>query len=234
MSNFDYITKKDMKEYNLNWPQILDHPYRILMIEGFASGKTNSLLSLINHQPDIDKIYLCAKDPYEEKYQFLISKRESTHSKPFNDPKAVIEYSNDMDDIYKNIEEYNLNKKRKILIVCDGMTADMLSSNKVNPVVTELFIRGRKLNIFLVFMKPSYFAVPKNIRLNSTHYFIMKIPNKRDIQQITFNHSSDIDLQDFLNLYTKCTAKPYSFLATDTTLSSDNPLRFREIHTGRI
>ena len=91
------------------------------------------------------------------------------------------------------------------------MIADTLSNKKLNPILTELFIRGRKLNICLVFITQSYFAVPKNIRLNSTHYFVMKIPNKRELQQIAFNHSSDIDFQNFMNLYEKCTAKPYSF-----------------------
>ena len=95
----------------------------------------------------------------------------------------------------------------------------MLRDKKPNPIVTESFIRGRKRNIF-------YFAVPKNIRLNSTHYFAMKIPNKRGLQQIAFNHSSDIDFQDFMNLYKKCTAKPYLFLVIDTTLASDNSSRF--------
>ena len=86
-----------------------------------------------------------------------------------------------------------------------------LAIKKLNPIVMELFIRGKKLNISIVFITQSYFTVPKNIRLNSTHYFIMKIPNKRDLQQIAFNHSSDIDFQDFMNLYKKCTEKPYSF-----------------------
>ena len=86
-----------------------------------------------------------------------------------------------MDDFYKNIEEYNPNKKRKILIVFDDMIADMLSNKKLNPIVTELFIRGRKLNISLVFITQCYFAVPKNVRLNSTHYFIMKIANKQEL-----------------------------------------------------
>ena len=99
------------------------------------------------------------------------------------------------------------------------MLADMLSNKKLNPILTELFIRGRKLNICLVFITQSYFAVPKNIRLNSTHYFVMKIPNKRELQQIAFNHSSDIDFQDFMNLYKKSTAKPYSFFVIDTTLA---------------
>ena len=110
----------------------------------------------------------------------------------------------------------------------------MLSNKKVNPIVTEFFIRGRKLNTSLAFVTQSYFAVPKNIRLNSTLYFVMKIPNKRELQQISFNHSSDIDFQDFMNLYKKCTAKPYSFLVIDTTLTSDNPLRIRKNLVERI
>ena len=92
------------------------------------------------------------------------------------------------------------------------MIADMLSNKKLNSTVTELFVRCRKINIFLVFITQSYFAIPKNIKLNSTHYFIMKIPNERELQQIAFNHSSDIEFQGFMNLYKKCTAKSYSFL----------------------
>ena len=133
-----------------------------------------------------------------------------------------------MDDIYKNIEEYNPNKKQETLIVFDDMIADMLSNKKLNPIVTELFIRGRKLNISLVFITQSYFAVPKNIRLNSTHYFIMKIPNKQELQQIAFNHSSDIGFKSFMNLYEKCVAKPYSFLVIDATLSLNNTSCFRK------
>ena len=144
---------------------------------------TISLFNLISYQPDIDKIYLYAKDRYEVKYQFLINKWESTGSKHFNDSKAFIAYSNDMDDIFKTIEEYSPNKKRKILIIFDDTIADMLSNKKLNPIVTELFIRARKLNISLVFITQSYFAVLKNIRLNSTHCFITKIPNKQELQQ---------------------------------------------------
>ena len=107
-----------------------------------------------------------------------MNEQKSTDLKHFRDSKAFIEYSNDMDDIYKNIEEYNPNKKRKTLIVFDYMFVDMVSNKKLNPIVTELSIRGRELNNSLVFITQSYFAVPKNIRLNSTHYFITKIPNK--------------------------------------------------------
>ena len=114
------------------------------------------------------------------------------------------------DDIYKNVEEYIPNKKRKILIVFDDMIADILSNKKLNPIETVRF---------LLFLSQTYFAVRKNIKRNSTYYFIMKIPNKRELQQNAFNHSSDIYFKDFMNLYKKCTAKPYSFLLTDTTLA---------------
>ena len=192
MFNFDYISKENIKEHNLKWPEIPNHPYRILIIGDSGSGKTNALLNLTDHKPDIDKIYLYAKDPYKAKYQLLTKKRESTGLKYLNDLKAFIEYSNDMDDIYKNIKEYNPNRKQKILIVFDDMISDMLSNKKLNPIVTELFIRGRKLNISLIFITKSYFAVLKNNKLNSTHYFVMKFLNKKKFQQIAFNHSSDI------------------------------------------
>ena len=122
-----------------------------------------------------------------------------TGIKHLNDSKALIEYSNNMDDAYKNNKEHNSNKKRKILIAFEDVTADMLSNKKLNPIVTELLIRERKLNIF-VFITQSYFAIPKNIRLNSSHYFVMKIPNERELQQIGFNHSSDIEFQDYESL----------------------------------
>ena len=127
MINFDDVTKENIKKHNPKWLQIPAHLHRILIIGGSAYGKINSSVNLIDQPLDIDKIYLYAKDPYEAKYHFLISKRESTDLKHFNDSKAFIEHSYDMDDIYKNIEEYNPNKKRKILIVFDYMIADMLS-----------------------------------------------------------------------------------------------------------
>ena len=110
-----------------------------------------------------------------------------------------------MQDVYKNIEEYNISKKRKILIVFDDMIADMINNKKLNLIVTELFIRGRKLNVSLVFITQSYFKVPKDVRLNSTYFFIMKSPNKRELQQIALNHLLDIDLKDFTKIYKKCT-----------------------------
>ena len=156
-------------------------------------------------------MYLYAKDPYEGKYKFLINKRENIGLKHFNDPKTFVEYSNDMQDVYKNIEEYNVDKERKILIVFDGMIPDMINNKKLNSVVTELFITDRKLNIFLSFITQSYSKVPKDVRLNSTHFFIMKLPNKIELQQIALNHSSDISSKDFIKIHKKYTVEPYSF-----------------------
>ena len=153
--NVDDVLKEETKEHS-NWSQIPD-PYIILRIRGSASGKKN----LLSQQPNVGKVYLYAKDPYEAKYQFLIHNKQSTGLKHFNDFKAFIEYCNNMDDIYKNFEEYSPNKKQKVLIVFNDMVSDMLSNRKLTQIGTELFIRGRKLNISLVSIKQSYLAVPK-------------------------------------------------------------------------
>ena len=108
------------------------------------------------------------------------------------------------------------------------MIADMINHKKSNSIVTDSFIWGRKLNISLVFITESYFKVPKDVRINTKHFFIIKIPNKRELQQIAQNHSWDINFKDFIKNYKKCTTEPHSFLVNDTTLSSDNPLRFRK------
>ena len=228
MTNFDDYTNENRTEHNKNWLHTLDKPYRILIIGGSGSGKTNVLLNLIEDQPDTNKIYLNVTDPYEEKYQYLINKRESVGINHFDNPKAFIKYSNDIRDVYKNINYYNPNKENK-LIVFDDMIADMIHNKKLDSLVTELFIRGRKLHISLVFITQSYFKDPKDVTLNTTHFFIAKISNKRELQQIVTNHSSDIRTKDFINIYRKCTGKPYSFLVIDTTLASDNHLRFRKI-----
>ena len=138
MINFDEYTNENKMEHNSKWSYIPDHPYIILIIGGSGSGKINALLNLINSQPDIDKIYLYGKDPYEAKYQYLINKREKVGLDHFDDPKAFMKYSNDMQDVYKNIEDYNKIKKRKVLIIFDDMIADMINNNTLNPVVTEL------------------------------------------------------------------------------------------------
>ena len=123
-----------------------------------------------------------------------------------------------MQEVYKKIDEYNADKKRKIFIVFDGIFADMINNKKLNTIITKLFIRGRKLNIYLVFITQSYFKVPEDVRLNSNHFFVVKIPNKRKLQQIALNHSSDINSKDFIKIGKECTA----------TLATDNPIRFRK------
>ena len=184
MINFDNYGSKNKTEHNENWPYSPDHPYRILIIGGSGSGKTNVLFNLIENQPDIDKVYLYAKDPYEAKYQYLIKIREKVGIDHHNDPRAYIEYLNDMHDVYRNINYYNPYKENKILIVFDDMIADTIKNKKIDSIVTELFISGRKLNISLVFITQSYFKVPKDVRLNTTHFFIAKIPNSRELQKI--------------------------------------------------
>ena len=139
----------------------------MLIIRGSGSGKTNALLNLIENQPDIDKIYLHAKDPYEAKYQYLINKREGVGIDHFNDPKAFTEYPNDMHDVYENIDECDPDKENKILIVFDDIIADITKNKKLNSIVTKLFIRGTKLNIYLILnislITNSYFKVPKDV-----------------------------------------------------------------------
>ena len=211
MINLDNIINEKNKEYNQKWSYIPDHPYRILIIGGSGSGKTNTLLNLINEQKDIDKIYLYAKDLSEPKYEYLIKNRENAGIKHVNDSKAFIECSNTMDDVYENIDDYNPSRKRKILIVFDDMIADIMTNKKFQSIIKELFIRCRKLNISLVFITQSYFSVPKDVRLNSTHYLIMKINNKRELQNIAINHSADIDYKDFMKIYRECIKEPFNF-----------------------
>ena len=133
-----------------------------------------------------------------------------------------------MDDVYENVNNYNPSKKRKVLITFDDMIADIMTNKKFQSIIKELFIRCRKLNISLVFITQSYFSVPKDVRLNSTHYFIMKINNKKELQNIAINHSADIDYKDFMKIYRECTREPYNFLTINIILPSSNPLRFRK------
>ena len=228
MINLDNIVNNNNKDHNVNWPYIPDHPYRILIIGGSGSGKVNTLLNLINEQRDIDKIYLYAKDLSESKYEHLIKNLENAGIKHLNDSKAFIDYSNTMDDVYENIDDYNLNRKRKTLIVFDDMIADIMTNKKFQSIIKELFVRCRKINVSLVFITKSYFSVPKDVRLNSAQYLIMKINNKRELQNITINHSADINYKDFIKMYRECTKEPYNFLTIDTTVPSTNPLRFRK------
>ena len=198
--------------------------YGILIIGGSGSGKPNALLNLINNQPDIDKTYLHAKEPSESKYQYLVKKREKVGLYHYDDPKAFIEYLDDMQN-YKNIEEYNLGKKCKVLTVFDDMIADMINNKRLNPVVAELLIRGRKVNISVVFIMQSFFKVSKEVRLSVFSY---KIRNKRECQQK--DNSKSFIRHWFQRFYRNL--KKY---ATNHILfwlmmqSSDNPLRFKRI-----
>ena len=133
-----------------------------------------------------------------------------------------------MDDVHNNIDDYNPRRKRKILIIFGDMVADVIGNKTFQATIKELFIRCRKLNISLVFITQSYFSVPKIVRLDCTHYLIMKVHNKKELQQIAINHSTDIDYKDSMKIYRNCTNEPYSFLAIDTTLPADNHLRFRK------
>ena len=190
------------------------------------SGKTNALLNLIKEQDDIDKMCLYAKDLSERKYEFLIKKREDVGIKRLNDSNLFMECSNTMDDVDENIDDYNPNRQRKVLIVFDDMIADIMTNKKFQAIIKDLFIRCRKVNISLVFITRSYFYVPKDVRLNATH-LIMRISNKRELQNIAINHFVDIDYKDLAKFYIECTKKPYSSLTIDTTLPISDLLRFR-------
>ena len=207
MLNLDDIVS-NKKDHNL--------PFRILTIGPSGSGKTNTLLHLINNFHPIDKIYLYAKDTDEKKYQYLINKREQAGIKNVNDPHAFIEYSSEMNDALVDINNYNKNRDKKVLIIFDDMIADIMRSEKFKAIVKELFVRCRKLNISIVFITQSYFRAPKDARLNSTHYILMKIGNKKELKSIAEENSDHLDFKDFLKIYNYCSKEPYSFMLVDT------------------
>ena len=186
-----------------------DWPFRMLIIGPSGSGKTNTLLHLINNLHPIDKIYLYAKDIDEKKYQFLINKREQAGLKKLNDCKAFIEYSNDMSDALDDINNYSKNRDKKVLIVFDDMIPDIEYDK-------ELFYRARKINVPIVFITQSYFRALKDPRLNSTHYILVKIGNKKELKSIAEEKSGNLDYKDFLKIYNYCTKEPYSFMTIDT------------------
>ena len=192
----------------------------MLIIGPSGSGKTNTLLHLINNFNPIDKIYLYAKDTDEKKYQFLINKREQARIKNLNDRHAFIEYSNDMDDVLDDINNYNKNRDKKVLIIFDDMIAGIMRSEKFKAIVKELFIRCRKLNISIVFITQCYFRTPKDARLNITHYILMKMGNKKELKSIAEENSGHLDFKDFLKIYNYCTKEPYSFMLLDTRLTA--------------
>ena len=222
MLNLDNIVSNKKENKDNNWP------FRMLIIGSSGSGKTNTLLHLLNNLHPIDKIYLYAKDLSEPKYELLINKREQAGIKNLNDPHAFMEYSNDMDDVLDDINNYNKNRDRRVLIVFDDMIADIMSSKKFKAIIKELFIRCRKLNISIVFITQSYSRTPKEGRLNSTHYVIMKTQSRKELQNIPQENSVDIDFKDFLKTYKDYTSEPYSCMIIDTTIPSGNPMRFRK------
>ena len=212
MLNLDNIVSNKKKNSSEND----DWPFRMLIIGPSGSGKTNTLLNLISNFLPIDKIYLYAKDTDEKKYQYLINKREQAGIKNLNDPHTFIEYSNDMNDVLEDINNYNKKRDKKVIIIFDDMIADIMRSEKFKAIVKELFIRCRKLNISIVFITQSFFRTPKNARLNSTHYILMKTGNKKELKSIAEENSGHLDFKDFLKIYNYCTNEPYSFMMVDT------------------
>ena len=159
MANFESITN----ENNRKWPYIPDHPHKLLMIVGSKSGKINALINLINEQNDIGKIYLYAKDWSE--HEILIKKRENTGINYYNNPNLFIECSSRIDGIYENIDDYNSNRKRKILIAFDDMIADIMTNKNFHAKIEELFERSRKLDFSLVFIAHSCFSFLEDVKL---------------------------------------------------------------------
>ena len=180
MLNLDDIVSNEKKSSSEN----NDWSFRMLIIGPSGSGKTNTLLHLIDKFHPIDKIYFYTKDTDEEKYQYLINKREQAGIKNLNDPYAFMEYSNNMNDVLEDINNYIKNRDKKVLIIFDDMIADIMRSEKFKAIVKGLFIRRRKLTISIVFITQFYFRTPKDSRLNRTHYILMKIGNKKELKSI--------------------------------------------------
>ena len=146
----------------------------------------------------------------------IINKREQAGIEDVNDPHAFIEYSSDMNDVLEDINNYNKKRDKKVLIIFDDMIANIMRSKKFKAIVKELFIRCRKLNISIVFITQSYFRTPEDARLNSIHYILMKIGNKKELKSIAEENSGHSDFKNFLKIYNHCTDKPYSFMMVDT------------------
>ena len=197
MLNLDNIVSNKNENKDNNWP------FRMLIIGPSESGKTNILLHLINNLHPIDKIYLYAKDLSEPKYEYLINKREQAGIKSLNDPHAFIEYSNDMDDVLDDNNNYNKNRDIKVLIVFDDMIADIEYNKNFERIIKELFYRAR-------YFIESYFRA-----LNSMHYILMKIGNKKELKSIAEEKSGHLDYKDFLKMYNYCTRESYSFMTID-------------------
>ena len=195
MLNLDNIVNNKNENKDNNWP------FRMQIIGPSGSGKTNTLVHLINNLHPIDKIYLYAKDLTEPKCVFLINNRKKAGIKHFNDSTAFIEYSNDMDDVLDDINNYNKNRDKKVLIVFDDMIADIEYNKNFKQIIKELFYRARKINVSIVFITQSYFRALKDARLNSTHYILMKIGSKKELKSIAEEKSGHLDYKDFFKMY---------------------------------
>ena len=227
MLNLDNIVSNK----NTSFSEDINWPFRMLIIGPSGSGKTNTLLHLINDLHPIDKIYLYAKDIHEPKYKYLINKREQAGIKNLNDPHAFIEYSDDMNDALGDINNYNKNRDKKGLIVFDDMIADIEYNKSFKRIIKEIFYRARKINVSIVFITQSYFRALKDARLNSTHYILMKIGNKKELKRIAEEKSGHLDYKDFLKIYNCCTRKPYSFMTIDTRPTAS--VIFKKISTNQ-
>ena len=210
MLNLDNVVsnKNTSSSEDNNWP------FTMLIIGPSGSGKTNTLLHLINNLHPIDKIYLYAKDIHEPKYEYLINKRELAGIKKLNGPNAFIEYSDDMNDVLDDINDYNKNRDKKVLIVFDDMIADIEYNKNFKRIIKELFYY--KINVSIVFITQCYFRALKDARLNSTHYILMRIGNKKELKRIAEEKSGHLDYKDFFKMYNYCTEDPYSLMTVDT------------------
>ena len=217
MLNLDNIVGNTKESKDNNWP------FRMLIIGPSGSGKTNTLLHLINNLHPSDKVYLYAKDINEKKCKYLIKKREQAGIKNLDDSKAFIEYSDDMDDILDDINNYNKNRDKKVLIVFNDMIADIEYNKNFGRIIKELFYRARKINVSIVFIMQSYFRALKDARLNSTHYILMRIGNKKELKSIAEEKSGHLDYKDFLKMHNYCTKEPYSFMTIDARPTATIP-----------
>ena len=187
----------------------------MLIIGLSGSGKTNNLLHLINNLNHIDKIYLYAKDLSELKYEYLINKREQAGIKNLNDPHAFKEYSDEMNDALDDINNYNKNRDKKVLIIFDDVIADIERNEKFKKIIKELIFRSCKINVSIVFITQSYFRAIKDARFNSTHYILMKIDNKKELKSIAEENSGHLNYKDFLKICNYFTKEPCSFMLID-------------------
>ena len=209
MLNLDNFVSNKNENKDNNWP------FRMLIIGPSGSGKTNTLLHLINNLHPIEKIYLYANDLAEPKYEYLINIRGKAGIKNLDYPKVFIEYSNDMDDVLDDINNYNKNKDKKVLIVFDDMVANIEYNKNFKRIIKELFYRACKINVSIVFITQSDFRALKDARLNSTHYIIMKIGNKKELKSIAEEKSGHLDYKNLLKMYNYCTSETYSFMTID-------------------